>query len=607
MKTRHLLIALLAMASSVACNHAEPVVEQKLDLDKTEVSLAAKAGEATFNVTSNKDWTITPDAEWVSVDPASGSASDKAVAVKVTAEDNASLESRTAVLTVKAGDMTKTVKVTQMPVEGGDPVPDQPPFALKIYDLSSVSVTVEVEPVDKVSPYYMDVINEADFLQAQEYGFDDYMTWFIGMMVEQTGVSRAEVVSMVSSYGNDGFILTTLKPETTYYAFAVGIGEDGMTTTEVVYEKFRTPAKEVSENTFSIDVVDITAKTALVKADVTTDDTYIMSIEPANIVAGMSGEEIADYVIQSNIAWGGLEDITCSGDTEMEWMGKSGWDYVVVAFGYKGGAITTDVVTKEFSMGQGGDPAACSFSFSQEFDSFQMHLGIRPSDDSVVYICNFVKMTDLQALMAAHGSLDGAFGECLEMLIEDMIDDLGTRARVVDLISTMESQQFSIRYDHVTEYMQWAVPVDQNGNPTASFSFSSPFMTPEEAISDAAINIVDFKYYDGTELAALYPELSMAKGYAVVDLTVEPSSSAAHWWSYVALEDLTDRSRQVIINNLLMAPCEPDSFRQLVVAYWGESTIMGVAQDADGVYGPLLLEVIDLNKDGASPASEFQL
>lgn len=484
---------------------------------------------------------------------------------------------------------------------------DQAPFTLKVYDVSSVTATVEVEPLDKKSPYYMDVINEGDFLQAQQYGFDDYMTWFLGMMQEQTGQTREEVIKMISSYGNDGFILTTLKPETTYYAFAVGVGEDGMTTTEVVFEKFHTLEKELSENTFDIEVSDITSATAEINVGVTNDDTYILTIEPASIVDGMADEEVADYVIQNNIAWGGLEGITYSGDQIFEWGGKCGWNYVVVAFGYNNGAVTTGVARKDFTMGEGGNPAACSFTFRQEFEDFQMHLGVTPSDNSVVYVCNYVKLSDLQALMATAGSLDNAFKECLELLIEEMTADLGTKERVIDLITMMGPQAFTIGFEPSAEYMQWAVPVDQDGNPTAAFSFSSPFTTPEEKISDAGLSVTGYKYYDGTEVAAKYPELSVAKGYAVVELTVEPSASAVQWWSYIALEDLTDRSREVVIKNLISAPTEPNLTSQLILAYWGVNTIMGVAQDADGAYGPLLLEVVDLKKEEAIPVSELIL
>jgi len=127
MKIRHLLIGLFAVAATVACKPEEVVETPKLDVDKSAVSLAATAGEASFNVTSNKDWTASADADWVSLQPASGKGSDKAVSVKVTADDNASEEPRTAKITVKAGDLTKTVSVSQTGATGTEPEPEPEP------------------------------------------------------------------------------------------------------------------------------------------------------------------------------------------------------------------------------------------------------------------------------------------------------------------------------------------------------------------------------------------------------------------------------------------------------------------------------------------------
>ena len=128
MKIKHLLIGMLAVAAAVACKQDGPVETPKLDVDKEAVAVAAVAGEASFNVTSNQSWVASADQDWVSITPASGDASEKAVAVKVTAEDNETTDARTATVTVKAGELTKTVKVTQAPGEGqepgGDPLPN---------------------------------------------------------------------------------------------------------------------------------------------------------------------------------------------------------------------------------------------------------------------------------------------------------------------------------------------------------------------------------------------------------------------------------------------------------------------------------------------------
>ena len=127
MKIKHLLIGMLAVAAAVACKQDEPVETPKLDVDKEAVAVAAVAGEASFNVTSNQSWVASADQDWVSITPASGDASEKAVAVKVTAEDNETTDARTATVTVKAGELTKTVKVTQAAGENTDtPTPPEP-------------------------------------------------------------------------------------------------------------------------------------------------------------------------------------------------------------------------------------------------------------------------------------------------------------------------------------------------------------------------------------------------------------------------------------------------------------------------------------------------
>lgn len=125
MKIKHLLLGMLAMAATVACKPDQPVEEATLEVSKETVALAATAAEATFEVTSSQDWTATADADWVSLDPATGTASAEAVVVKVTAEDNEAAEARTATVTVKAGELTKTVALTQAGTEG-TPEPELP-------------------------------------------------------------------------------------------------------------------------------------------------------------------------------------------------------------------------------------------------------------------------------------------------------------------------------------------------------------------------------------------------------------------------------------------------------------------------------------------------
>ena len=147
----------------MACKQEEPVVEPKLDVAPATVSVAATAGEATFNVTSNQSWVAISDADWVSLDPANGAASEKAVTVKVTADDNTTAEARKATVTVKAGALTKTVEVTQAAAQGEEPGPGEDP-GLQASEWALVGSFGEGNFWNAASELYLSVLDENYFV-----------------------------------------------------------------------------------------------------------------------------------------------------------------------------------------------------------------------------------------------------------------------------------------------------------------------------------------------------------------------------------------------------------------------------------------------------------
>ena len=110
MKRIFMMLAMVA-AVAVACDQASP--ETKFDLSETTLSLEAVSGEGSFTITSNEAWTAVANAAWLEVSPASGDASESAVTVTVTAQDNETGDMRDAVITITAGTLVKTVNVAQ--------------------------------------------------------------------------------------------------------------------------------------------------------------------------------------------------------------------------------------------------------------------------------------------------------------------------------------------------------------------------------------------------------------------------------------------------------------------------------------------------------------
>ena len=91
---------------------ALPTVESNntLAVEKSSLSFVASGGSDSFTITSNTSWTVTSDQSWCSVSSSYGSGND---AITVYASENTSTDSRYATITVRAGDITQIISVTQ--------------------------------------------------------------------------------------------------------------------------------------------------------------------------------------------------------------------------------------------------------------------------------------------------------------------------------------------------------------------------------------------------------------------------------------------------------------------------------------------------------------
>jgi len=82
----------------------------ELELDTESLSFTKDGGSSTVSVTSNTDWTVSDDADWLTVSAQSGKGNGS---VTITAAANTTYEARTATITVTVGTITKNISVTQ--------------------------------------------------------------------------------------------------------------------------------------------------------------------------------------------------------------------------------------------------------------------------------------------------------------------------------------------------------------------------------------------------------------------------------------------------------------------------------------------------------------
>lgn len=109
------ILYVFALFGLIACGGDD--IGENIIMSKEYINTISKldfqreAGEGSLSITANCDWTISKDADWVTVNPASGSQSQE---VTVTVTSNNTGADRTATITVKGSDfLAKKITVTQ--------------------------------------------------------------------------------------------------------------------------------------------------------------------------------------------------------------------------------------------------------------------------------------------------------------------------------------------------------------------------------------------------------------------------------------------------------------------------------------------------------------
>lgn len=85
---------------------------ESLTVNKTSLSLTATNAFDFITISSNRNWTVTSNVEWITFNQSSGEPASN-VQIMVRASDNTAYTSRTATLTIKGENEVKTVTVTQ--------------------------------------------------------------------------------------------------------------------------------------------------------------------------------------------------------------------------------------------------------------------------------------------------------------------------------------------------------------------------------------------------------------------------------------------------------------------------------------------------------------
>ncbi len=245
-----------------------------------------------------------------------------------------------------------------------------------------------------------------------------------------------------------------LYANSTWVAAALPIDERGVAIAHPTVEIFETETVEPSDNQISIEVYDITSRAAYVDLTPSNDDTYVFACMSSQYLAGMSDEEILDFIIESY--YYNLTPI--SGPITYQLNGITPeTEYQVLAFGYSGGVATTALFKEVFtSAAEAESSITVTADVKGIFDMAEV-AAIDPNYDfgyAAFIIIDYIIDGDYSELyygIYKAGSLSGATDDQIKESLMSRSPKTSTRG--VQMLSV---------YDE--SYVITAVAVDPDGN-----------------------------------------------------------------------------------------------------------------------------------------------
>ena len=469
-----LLMSFFVGATMVGCSDDDdPVAPEEpgqteaaqIKLGATEVSIAGEGGpgEMTYNlVNAAANGKISAKVEdgvdWIHD---FNTSVNRLITFEVDANDVEEEREATVTVTYSAegmSDATAAFKVVQ-----GAKAPEA--FDMSVGEIGSTWFVFNLIPED-LNMEYLLVAAQTESLE----GYVDINAYIedmksnYAMYAELLGMSLKETLSMfglVVQGSIENGLFATIAPDMQYTVLACGINENCDLITPVSQLDVTTlPATTPIDNQISVNVTNITSRSAAIGITTTTPDAYALALFETASLEKASDADIEDYLIQG-VAEGSVNYL--SGDLSSEESVFEGMSpetsYTVVVMGVAGDVATTDLIKKEFTTTEAGKS---DVAFSLEYKYFE---GADVQD--------FYELTGYEGLafLAGRVNTEGE-GFYWNVIAKSAFDELEggdlTDEQYIDLLLDPEMQSATqTPFTYICDYGEmrlFGVAYDENGN-----------------------------------------------------------------------------------------------------------------------------------------------
>ena len=387
--------------------------------------------------------------------------------------------------------------------------------------------------------------------------------------------------------------------DTKYYIMAAKWNDNCDIIGEVGYCEHTSAHLDPSNNILTLELKNFTQSSVDVKTTTTNNDPYVVLPLRADVVKGLSDAELFELIISEYDYV--ISSYTYEGNTTNTYGSmRPDSDYVIVAFGYKAGTLTTKQIWREeFHTLASGNPEDCTFSMNVVPSVDNAWIEIIPSDKGHAYHW---------MVYPANYSAEDAKNYIQNVIIKRGYDNDYAVFASWELTQGDETTTiWDLAPD--TDYKLGVVIMGFDKCEFLSdVYFSDVFHTDAVTYADINISVEIDKYFNVDDLvAAGYEGFNMYAGNAMIPVKVNIEGDYSEFYYDFYGNDLTDTEDYPddIFYEYLWdgAPYESASF---FLPFDKVMTVVAVAYDDMYNPSPLYREMVCFTKEGCSTVEEYE-